>query len=383
MQIKAVFVDKPLAKNRNFLPKRSIILDMTKRFWIITGISALIVSLTVFLFCIWQPVLENKNLSVELKKDAFAPRTTYEPAGNSQSSFGVPKETAIKPFFEQEKEKLNIPTLPIPKPDTSILYGGKSLPTSAPSFFKNIRNAVEIVETKIAQREIAAPAQPIPGALSTASVPGTTSTGILLSLTKEEFNYFYPDIFIANLMSGQSLLKEYDPTYEPLPKIETDSQVRFVEEKIVAAFFSANMITKDEAERYITTIRFTLPQLQLIELKNQKLSCFDKFTPFSEFLSPIFRETEQSSQSRKGLFLAGLAEKLFSAFIPEVQAKVCGYCYILPVCFQVGADSPTPGLNIVRGACYCTGCLYGQGCLDFCTDVSAIWDPITGICGCG
>ncbi len=80
---------------------------MTKRFWIITGISALIVFLTAFLFYVWRPVLKNKNLSVELKKDAFAPRTTYEPAGNSQSSFGVPKETAIKPFFQQEKEKIS------------------------------------------------------------------------------------------------------------------------------------------------------------------------------------------------------------------------------------------------------------------------------------
>ena len=110
---------------------------------------------------------------------------------------------------------------------------------------------------------------------SVASAPEATSTEIILSLTDDEFHFLYPDSFITSLMEAQNLfIKEYDPTYEPLLRIETDSQVRFVEEKIVASFLSAGMITEEEAERFIATIRFTLPQLQLKDLKIPKILHF-------------------------------------------------------------------------------------------------------------
>ncbi len=238
-------------------------------------------------------------------------------------------------------EKLNIPTLP---------------------FFENIYKAAKTI---------------IPNIPSNTGVSKSISTEIILSLTSDEFHFLYPDYFIASLIDGQNLfIKSYDPAYEPLLKIETDSQVRFVEEKIVAALLSINMLTKEEAERYITTIRFTLPQLQLIELKNRKSSTLNQsfITQFSiiPFSQPPF----------KGLFLADLVEKLYSAFISKAQAE-CGYCYILPECYQIGAPSPKPGLNVWKAYCYCTGCFYGQGCKDFFTGQSAIWDPTTGLCGGG
>lgn len=256
-------------------------------------------------------------------------------------------------------EKLNMPTLSVPKPDLGILFKEKILPTLKTPF-------------------IAAPTQVAPRATSNNRILKSAPTEIILSLTNDEFHFLYPDSFIASLIDGQNLfIKRYDSAYEPLLKIETDSQVRFVEEKIVAALLSINMLTKEEAERYITTIRFTLPQLQLIELKNRKSSTLNQsfITQFSiiPFSQPPF----------KGLFLAGLVEKLYSAFIPKAQAAPCGYCYILPECYQIGAPSPTPGLNVWKAFCYCTGCYYGQGCKDFFTGQSAIWDPTTGLCGGG
>ena len=262
-------------------------------------------------------------------------------------------------------EKLNIPTLP--------------MPTSTKDFFEEINKAAKTAETKL-KNEIAtptpiAPVTPsVPSAPSDARILKTAPTEIILSLTDDEFHYLYPDAFIASLIDAQNLLiKSYDPAYKPLLKIENDSQVRYVEEKIVAAFLSTNMITEEKAERFITTIRFTLPQLQLTELKNRNSSASNQsFINQCSILSP--------QPSSNGLFLAGLVEKLYSAFIPKAQAY-CGVCYDLPLCYQFGA--PGPGFIIFRIACYCTGCLYGQGCLDFCTGKPAIYDLTTGICGCG
>ena len=252
----------------------------------------------------------------------------------------------------------------------------KILPTLTMPFFENVYKVAKTVETKL-KNEIATTTKAIPNvpnAPPNTSILKSTSTEIILSLTNDEFHFLYPDTFIASLIDAQNLfIKSYDPAYEPLLKIETDSQVRYVEEKIVAAFLSTNMITKEKAERFITTIRLTLPQLQLTELKNRNSSTSNQ--------SLINQYSILSSRpSPKGLFLAGLLEKLYSALTPKAQAQ-CGACFDLPLCYQI--EAPAPGHIIFRVACYCTGCYYGQGCLDFCTGRAAIYDLTTGICGCG
>ena len=258
----------------------------------------------------------------------------------------------------------------------------KIIPTSIVPFFENVYEVAKNIETKL-KNEIATTTKAIPNVPNApSSTPSNTSvlkpmsTEIILSLTEDEFHFLYPDTFITSLMDAQNLfIKSYDPAYEPLLKIETDSQVRYVEEKIVAALLATNVLTKEEAGRAIATIRFTLPQLQLMDLKNQNSSAANQ--PYRNQCS-----IPPPRPSLEGLFLAGLMEKLYNACIPKAQA-VCGACFYLPECFQPGAFSPLPGPNIFRVACYCTGCYYGQGCLDFCTGREAIYDPMTGICGCG
>lgn len=220
-------------------------------------------------------------------------------------------------------------------------------------------------------QKIESPSVPKPQFFST---PVATPTEIILSLTDEEFHYLYPDFFISGLMESQKFIAEYDSAYKPLGKIESDSQVRFIEEKLVAALVSAGMLAKEQADRYITTIRFTLPELQLVELGYRKSSGSNQFGLVNMCFLPA---------NQKGLFFAGLIEMLRGAFIPEAQAYPCGYCYILPECYQVGASNPAVGANTWASFCYCTGCYMYLGCLSRCTSQSAIWDPTTGICGCG
>jgi len=269
-----------------------------------------------------------------------------------------------KPSFEP-KEKFEIPILPIPKPDTATLFQETTPPEETIQFFENIQEAVEIVKVKIGQeeRKITMPSQITDNPISSVNISTTTSAEIFVSMTDKEFNYLYPETFLASIMDAQNLIKEYDSSYEIISEIKTDAQIRLIEEQIIMALFSAGMITKEETETYITTIRFTLPQLQIIELKYYKSS---DLLPQSE-----------------GLFFAGLIDIIRNALISKAEAKVCGYCYILPECYQVGASNPAMGINTWAPFCYCTGCYTYLGCLSRCTSQSAIWDPTTGICGCG
>jgi len=289
-------------------------------------------------------------------KKAPIPGTLVQNAPMAQWTLPVFKEPEFKPFFEEEGEKISEAFL---ERFSALANPPISSPQFAPEFFLS-----QSASTKKEQ--------------SVASAPEATSTEIILSLTNDEFHFLYPDTFIASLMEAQNLfIKEYDPSYQPLLEIKTDVQVRLIEEKLVAALLSADMITKEEAERFIATIRFTLPQLQLKDLKTRKSSILNQsFMLFPSSPRPHL----------KGLFFAELMERLYSAFIPKAQAKVCGHCYYEPECYQVGVPMSIPGYNVFKAFCHCNGCYYGQGCLDFCTSeggMSAIWDPMTGICGCG
>ena len=280
---------------------------------------------------------------------------TFVPIRSSVESIKLPSS------FEKSiiSKELNVPVLPIPKPDLKAIYKEKSLPSTVVPFFENINKAAKIVEKSLMPDNAPAPKTSI-----------TTSNGIILSLTKDQFNFLYPDNFIAGLIDVQTFfIKEYDPNYEQISKIETDTQVRFIEEKIVATLLSNNMITKERAEQFITTIRFTLPELQLIDL--QRYNSYGLY---------------ESSPRRapKILFLAGLMEALTDAIAHKAQAAVCGTCSSSPLCFQEGAFIPAkPGIEVIKFACYCTGCLSSLGCLSFCSGQAAIYDQTTGICGCG
>lgn len=295
------------------------------------------------------------------------PRLKYKqiPAPEKLSiEFPKPSSFSDKPstFKKSTFESLNIPALPIPKPDFEAIAENKSLPNAVTPFFENINKAAKAVEESIASE--------ITNTMPAQNTSIRTSDGIILSLNKVQFHFLYPDYFIASLIDAQNLfIKEHDPAYEPLLKIETDAQVRTIEEKIVTTLLAADMITKEKAERFITTIRFTLPELQLIDLKMYNSYGFYKSSP---------RTTP------KGLFLAGLMEQFKNALANKAQAAICGTCSSLPLCFQEGAATPgMAGSELFYPSCYCTGCLTSLGCLSANSGKAAIYDQATGICGVG
>jgi len=335
---------------------------MKKGFWITAGLSGLITLFAFFFFVIWRPTLiyrdaeKGNNTTVKIDQKTAGKEEVKPPeSGITVSSFiqdaEIPKGLEFKPFFDEEQKKISETFL---ERFSALANPPIFAPESASVFFPS-----QSTSTKKEQ--------------SVASVPEATSTEIILSLTAEEFHFLYPDDFIASLMEAQNILiKEYDPNYEPLSKIETDSQVRFVEEKLVASLLSMGMITDEKAERSLTTIRLTLPQLQLEELKNRK-----SFILNQSFMSFLLLKRPPL----EGSFFVGLIEKLYSVLFLKAEAKACGHCYDLPECYQVGA-SGLAGTNTFKIFCNCTGCLTSLGCLSSCTGKAAIWDPTTMICGC-
>lgn len=319
---------------------------------IIVICGVLVLSVTAGLFILMsskEPRLKYKQISAPEKLSIEFPKP---------SSFSDKPSTFKKSAFES----LNIPALPIPKPDFEAIAENKPSPSIAAPFFENINKAAKAVEESLASQ-----------ILNSAPVKNTsirTSDGIILSLTKGQFHFLYPDYFIASLIDAQNLfIKEQDPTYETLFKIETDVQVRLIEEKIVATLLVADMITKERAEQFITTIRFTLPELQLIDLKMYNSYGFYKSSP---------------QTAPKGLFLAGLMEQFKNALANKAQAAICGTCSSLPLCFQEGAATPgMAGSELFYPSCYCTGCLTSLGCLSANSGKAAIFDQTTGICGVG
>lgn len=298
-----------------------------------------------------------------------------------KSSVGSPKPSSLSEKSSMSKEakfeylliakESNVPILPIPKPDLEAVFKKKSSSTTM-SFFENINKAAKAVEKSL-----------MPDNTPTKKTSIVTSEEIILSLTKDQFHFLYPNYFIADLIDAQnSFVKERDPNYEPLLKIETDSQVRFVEEKIVATLLSADMITKERAEQLIITIRFTLPQLQLIDLEKQYSY---ESSPLSKFLNnALGKKTELSHAETKRLFLAGFTKQLSNMLARKAQAAPCGYCEDRPECYQDYPDTPgKKGSALIYPFCYCTGCLTALGCLSANEGDAAIYDQTTGICGIG
>ena len=244
--------------------------------------------------------------------------------------------------------------------------------TAAP-FFETVYETAKTTEMKL-KNEINSAIQNYSVSPPSPKIIKAAPDEIMLDLTDDEFHFLYPDSFIKSLIDAQDLfVKNIDPSYAPLLKIETDAQVRLVEEKIVAALVSLNMLTAEEARRIAATIRFTLPKLQLAELEKQNTSALNRY----------FNFTPLTQLNPKGVFLSGLLDKFYGALVPKAKAAICGACYTTPECYQAGVPTATPGPSLLRVFCYCTGCYFGQGCLDFYTGRAAIFDPTTFICGCG
>ena len=255
---------------------------------------SLVLLVAVSIFLLWNKLNQKLNLEKEILKgemketavDSNIPisqRVTFEKI--SEPSRAFPEESG-----------LNVPVLPIPQPKMEKVTESEGFLPKYVTFFENIKKAAETVQ-EIVEKKVSTPTASTPGA-SSSTFSATSTQEIKLTLTNEEFNYLYPSYFLQDLQNSQNLLKEYDPSYEPLPEIKTDLHVRFVQEKIVVALLSANMLNTDEAQRYITTIRFTLPQIQFfeLELRKQALENRSFVQKITDVFIANFSKTKQAPQ---------------------------------------------------------------------------------------
>ena len=232
-----------------------------------------------------------------------------------------------------------------------------------------------------------------------------TADGIILNIEPDEFAFIYPRNFLDSLQNvAQPFIQSEIAGFAALSSIKTDADVRMIEEKLIDVLYASGIYTNEQAATARKTIRFTLPRLQLMDLKvrAQRLSSQQQFKNMESaqklvFIAPripqllnfVYADNLRSKAEAvavHGLFFSGLMEKLAelkSAIVPVARA-VCGSCSDSAECFQEGASGPEAGSETFRIACRCTGCLSGLGCLDGCgSGVAAIFDPETRICGCG
>jgi|GEM_PF-2752217 len=333
-----------------------------------------IVTILMFLFAAMASgYLVFKNTGMPLTDNNFSNKTNNEPtniapSGNLSEASPVPLNPTLYFLENAYKKAVDIIDNKINNRTKEIV---QTTPSPSPTGVRNSNSAPVIENLK---NRIGMTATSTPSASPTnTSAQNSTPAEIILSLTDQEFHFLYPENFIKSLLDVQDVIvKNFDSSYKPLPVIENDSQVRLVQEKIITALVLAKIIKAEDAQRFQTTIHYTLPKLQIEELKKQNFS----------FLNPSFAVAPYGQSNSKQMFISGLVEMLSNFLAPTAQA-VCGGCASLPLCFQLGASSPTPGFVIPKAACYCVGCLHGQGCLDFCTGLAAIFDPTTFLCGCG
>ncbi|MDP3956481.1 MAG: hypothetical protein Q8P97_00615 [bacterium] len=229
-----------------------------------------------------------------------------------------------------------------------------------------------------------------------------TPAGIILNIEPDEFTFIYPQNFLDSLQNiAQPFIQGEAPGFVALAAIKTDADVRIIEEKLIDALFQAGIYKSEQVATARETIRFTLPRLQLIDLKirAQEISFQEQFKNKNSFQKLVFvaarapqflnfvyaknlsRKVEPAASRR--LFFGDIIDQLKSVILPAARAA-CGSCADSPECYQGGAAGPEIGSETFRVACQCSGCLSGLGCLDGCgSGVAAIFDPVTRICGCG
>ncbi len=319
---------------------------MAKRFLII-GALVVLVAFLGFWFFIWQPsqkklveekpVFEPKELKVAAGNKSFEkPEQPVSTIGPSWA-LGTPKEPEFKPFFEEEEEKFSETFLE----RFSALVIPAEAPVSTPE------------EESKALLEIPKPA------------PKKT-------LTDEEwFKITYPEDYLDYLVDLEGLMKE-EGFLADSEKFEFKSEEEITSflHRAIDFFLQEGILTEETAKNFRNGIDVVLPDFQ----KEERHQLEAKLNILSFRLNHKIEEF--------GLF--NRIKCLIDSFFKTDAWAFVSFCEEGVLCFRAGAPAPI-GTNLWAPCCCCKHKKHMIGCLNsVCpSPASAIWDPMTGICGCG
>lgn len=219
---------------------------------------------------------------------------------------------------------------------------------------------------------------------------------------EEVFQRLFPDFYLDGLSSRQDLLintgyfKEEDRlTFDSL-----DNVVEGLDRGLLFLLDSGN-ITQEEYTKlrkglygeFSDLIKYEWEQLKnengpydMNKIKEGSLNVKNFWPPR---LMALY--TENTCGGKEGVFL-GIWRKIIGFFSPEsaYAGGGCGFdmaggvCVEGVLCYRTGPPVPG-GVNLWAPCCCCCAGKTPIGCLNaVCTGLrAAIWDPMTGICGCG
>ena len=303
-----------------------------ERRWIIGLITAGLLGATVFVFLLWHNLQPSASSAPRSSAAAPAPTAGALPqyAGSAGSSFQAISEgvrPAVRPF-----ENLISPEIP--------LNNGDAPKDPYASFVSQPGNSKH--------RE------------TFSNPPVYSSLG--LTQSDSRFSKVWPDFYIAYLEKMQDAMISAGAR-------TTGERVSFTSGKVIVSFLN-DFITFLVAKGVVSPVQeaglrqglnVALPETQEVELR-------------------AMTKKEQSS-------LENITQKLLAFLVAPVCAQ--GVPFIGGDCYKDSNITGPPGINLWAPCCNCciptpSGCV-PIGCLNAICAFwpNAIWDPATGICGCG
>ncbi len=347
---------------------------MSKRFWLIIGfIGGLAIAAALLVF-VWLPFRQPATISPVTEENVFLQKGGLEAiAGYKKgSTFEVPVQTAptaqwifpafkepeFKPLFEEEGEKIK------------------------ETFLEQF--------SALSKSPVLSPEQALPAK--------ATGTKRLLS-DEEWFKITYPDSYLEYLATIEQAMRDEGFISES-EKFEftSDEKIRSFLHKTIDFFLEQGFIDKMQADNFRQGIDVVLPDLQ----KQEKRL-------WEEKLNALLLKFVKIAYAQYPLDCFRIGPPLPGGVNLWAPCCDCGYNIVgrrgslvyIDHCSRVAADIGaeidiySPFYDPVTNAMYTgaggasTGlCAINLGCLnEICrlrgTFLPAIWDPMTGICGCG
>lgn len=209
-----------------------------------------------------------------------------------------------------------------------------------------------------------------------------------LQIEEEVFHTLNPKEFLDVIAELQDILvrNHYIKDNERIAFTSEENNVQFFL-KFIDYLYGEQILTAEEYTRFKTVLPGYYLNLRRWEAENLRSTLKKKSAQENRYQSPL---------SIVGTpYILYLAQEVGFTKIINITSHVLNPRTYIPTacaasctpppgpdCFQVGVPTPV-GINVFAPCCSCCAKGVPIGCLNlYCAGKSAIWDPMTGICGC-
>lgn len=235
------------------------------------------------------------------------------------------------------------------------------------------------------ERTLASPA-PIPNQIIRPSPAADIKNQ---QLDEEVFRILNPKAFLDVIVELQDILVQnhYIKDSERIAFTSEENNVHFFLQ-FIDYLYAEKVLTAEDYQRFKTVLPGYYLNLRRWEAENLRNTLKKKSAQKNAYQSPLsIIGTPYMLYLAQEIGLTKIIKITSHVLNPRtyIETACAASCTPPPGpdCFQVGPPAPV-GYNVFAPCCSC--CVKGVpiGCLNlYCAGKSAIWDPMTGICGCG